>query len=168
MGRDKAFVEVDGAAMVCRVAAVLAAVDCSPVFAVGGDVEGLTAAGMTVVADRFPGEGPLGGIVSALGASHLPTVVLATDMPWLDPTVLGLLLAYAGRGDLDVAIARSDRLEPLCALWWPSACPTLEARFMAGERAVHRAVDGLRRVEVPVPVAAVANVNRPDELGRRA
>ncbi len=168
MGRDKAFVEVDGEVMVRRVAAALVAAGCSPVFAIGGDVDRLTGAGLTVVADRFPGEGPLGGIVSALGVTGAPTLVVATDLAWLDPTALGLLLAYADREDLDVVIARSDRLEPLCALWWPSAAATLDECFGAGERAVHRAVRGLRVVEVAVPAAALGNVNSPADLGRRA
>ncbi len=166
MGRDKALVEVDGIAMVRRVAGSLAAAGCSPVFAVGGDEAALGAVGMTVVADRFPGEGPLGGILSALDATGGPTLVVATDMPWLDPATVGLLLAHAGRGDLDAVIARSDRLEPLCAVWWPSSSAALGARFVAGERAVHRAIHGLRVTEVAVAKTAVANVNRPDDVGR--
>ncbi len=166
MGRDKALVEVDGIAMVRRVAESLAAAGCSPVIAVGGDEAALGSMGMIVVADRFPGEGPLGGILSALDATGGPTLVVATDMPWLDPATVGLLLAHTGRGDLDAVIARSDRLEPLCAVWWPSSSAALGARFVAGERAVHRAIHGLRVMEVVVATTAVTNVNRPDDIGR--
>jgi molybdopterin-guanine dinucleotide biosynthesis protein A len=77
-----------------------------------------------------------------------------------------LLLAHRGRLDLDVVMARSDRAEPLCALWWPSAVHLLERRFAAGERAIHRAIDGLRLVEVAVSAGAVRNVNTPTDLGR--
>jgi molybdopterin-guanine dinucleotide biosynthesis protein A len=168
MGRDKAFVEVDGEIMVRRVAMSLTAAGCAPVFAIGGDVDRLTDVGLTVVADRFPGEGPLGGILSALAASGVPTLIVATDLPRLDPAAVALLLAHAGREDLDVAIARSERLEPLCALWWPSAAAALDRCFGSGERAVHRALQGLRREEVAVPAAALTNVNSPADLGRRA
>ena len=91
-------------------------------------------------------------------------LVVATDLPWLDATTLGALLEHVSRTDLDVVVARSGRLEPLCALWWPSAAGPLAAAFDAGERAVHRAIAGMRVQEVAVDGAALVNVNRPDDL----
>ncbi len=93
-----------------------------------------------------------------------PVLVVATDLPWMDATTLGALLEHVSRTDLDVVVARSDRLEPLCALWWPSAAGPLAAAFDAGERAVHRAIAGMRVQEVAVDGAALVNVNRPDDL----
>ncbi|MET0580139.1 MAG: NTP transferase domain-containing protein, partial [Ilumatobacteraceae bacterium] len=66
MGTDKAFVEVDGVPMAERVAAALSGGGCSPVSYVGGDVALLARFGRTVHADRFPGAGPLGGVLTAL------------------------------------------------------------------------------------------------------
>jgi molybdenum cofactor guanylyltransferase len=170
MGRDKALVEVDGAAMVRRVVDAVVGAGCSPVIAVGGDASALAVAladaHVATVPDRFPGDGPLGGILTALGHLAVPTLVVATDLPWLDAATVERLLVQRDRPDLDVVMARSDRAEPLCALWWPSALTALEQRFAAGERAIHRAVDGLRRLEVAVLAAAVRNVNTPTDLGR--
>ncbi len=170
MGRDKALVEVDGAAMVRRVVEAVVGAGCSPVIAVGGDAASLATVlvdtGVTTVPDRFPGKGPLGGILTAFDHLVAPFVVVATDLPWLDAATLERLLVHRERVDLDVVMARSDRAEPLCALWWPSAAPVLERRFAVGERAIHRAVDGLRLVEVTVPAASVRNVNTPTDLGR--
>ncbi len=170
MGRDKALVEVDGAAMVRRVVEAVDGAGCTPVIAVGGDAASLTAVlagtGASTVPDRFPGEGPLGGILTALGHLAVPTLVVATDLPWLDAVTIERLLVHRDRLDLDVAMARSDRAEPLCALWWPSALAALDRRFAAGERAIHRAVDGLRRLDVVVSATAVRNVNTPTDLGR--
>ena len=167
MGRDKALIEVDGTAMVARVVGALADAGCSPIVTVGGDAAVLaTATDVATVPDRFPGEGPLGAILTALDHLVVPTVVVATDLPWLDAATVELLLAHRGRLDLDVVMARSDRAEPLCALWWPSAVHLLERRFAAGERAIHRAIDGLRLVEVAVSAGAVRNVNTPTDLGR--
>ena len=170
MGRDKALVEVDGAAMVRRVVAAVVGAGCSPLITVGGDAAALATVladtEVTTVADRFPGEGPLGAILTALHHLASPAVIVATDLAWLDTATVERLLMHRERLDVDVVMARSDRAEHLCALWWPSAAPVLERRFAAGERAIHRALDGLRLVEVAVPADAVRNVNAPTDLGR--
>lgn len=174
MGRDKALVEIDGAAMVRRVVAAVVGAGCSPVITVGGDATALAVAladtggdaDVATVPDRFPGEGPLGAILTALRHLAGPTVVVATDLAWLDAETVGRLLVHRDRLDLDVVMARSDRAEHLCALWWPSAAPVLERRFAAGERSIHRSLDGLRRVDVAVSPGTVRNVNTPTDLGR--
>lgn len=162
MGRDKALVPVDGAPMAQRVAAVLDAAGVAEVAFVGGADRGL---GRRHVADQFPGEGPLGGVVTALGALDGDLViVVACDLPWLDTGTLNRLVD--GLGTADVAFACTDRREPMCALWRRArALPVLTASFAAGERAIHRALDGLVVVDVTVEARPLTNVNTPDDLG---
>jgi molybdopterin-guanine dinucleotide biosynthesis protein A len=174
MGRDKALVEVEGRAMAARVAAALTAAGCHPVVAVGGDSAHLAAIGLTVVADRWPGEGPLGAIITALLHTGAPTVVAACDLPWLDVSTIASLLPPQGKhgepdeqDDLDehdCVVAATTRDEPLCACWMPSALDHLRQCFDGGERAVHRALTGLRVRRVEVPHAALTNVNAPGDL----
>jgi molybdopterin-guanine dinucleotide biosynthesis protein A len=170
MGRDKALIEIDGVAMVARVAGALSGAGCGPVTVVGGDRAALEALGLVAHADRWPGEGPLGAVITALSSSAVPTMVVACDLPWLDSatvaSVAGAALAAAGDSDppIDVAVTRTDRLQPLCACWMPSALPVLERRFHAGERAVHRAIDDLAVRVVQVESAALRNVNTPRDL----
>jgi molybdopterin-guanine dinucleotide biosynthesis protein A len=174
MGRDKAFVEVHGEPMVRRVAAALAAAGCDPVVAVGGDGAALRAAGLAWVPDRWPGEGPLGAIVTALRHTGIPTIVVATDLAFLDADCLAALVAAAGPGDpggtpdgdgaVDVVVADSGRPEPLCALWRPSSLVALERARDSGERAVHAVFASLRVREVAVDPAGLRNVNRPGDL----
>jgi molybdenum cofactor guanylyltransferase len=67
MGRDKALIALEGRALAVRVAEAVAAAGASGVVAVGGDLEGLRAAGLAAVPDRDgPGAGPLAGILTAL------------------------------------------------------------------------------------------------------
>lgn len=172
MGRDKAFVEVGGVPMVRCAVDVLAAVGCAPVVAVGGDGEALRSVGLAWVPDRWPGEGPLGAIVTALHHTGAPTLVVATDLPFLDADTLSSLIVAAaegahrvGGGDrVDVVVANSGRREPLCALWFPSALAVLEPVRASGERAVHAVFGSLRVREVAVDPARLRNVNRPDDL----
>jgi molybdopterin-guanine dinucleotide biosynthesis protein A len=161
MARDKALVVIDGTAMAARVAAALTEGGCDPVVMIGGDQPALAALGLVVVDDRWPGEGPLGGIITALQYFDAPTVVAACDLPWLDPSVVRALRAAAGA---DVAVATTDRDEPLCACWMPTALPELRRRFGEGERAVHRTLLSLNVCRVPVAAAALRNVNSPADL----
>jgi molybdopterin-guanine dinucleotide biosynthesis protein A len=161
MGVDKATLVVEGVAMARRVADALAMAGCSPVIAVGGEATELGELGLEHAVDEFPGEGPLGGILTAL--SHgAPAVVLACDLPNITaPTIATLVNSVL---DHDAAIAYSDHAEPLCAVWSPSAARLLRARFDAGERALHRAIDGLDIAWVVVPAAELRNVNTPADL----
>jgi molybdopterin-guanine dinucleotide biosynthesis protein A len=168
MGRDKALVPVDGVAMVARVAAALRAAGCDPVVAIGGDRAALGALGLTVVPDRYPGEGPLGGVLTALDhhPDHDMVVVTACDLPLLSPASVAAVvagLAAPGRG-AQVAMARTDRLQPLCAAWRPSAATVLAEAFHAGERRLHVAARDLELVEVDVDAAELSNVNTTGDL----
>ena len=166
MGRDKALVEVDGVSMVRRVADALDAGGCRPVVVVGGDATAIGRLGLAAVPDRRPGEGPLGGILTALAAVPGPVLVVACDLPWIDAGVVHALVDEASNGgsEVDVVVATSSRLEPLCAVWLPSAQRHLRESFDGGERAVHRVLDGVRVRTVPVRPDALRNVNRPEDL----
>jgi molybdopterin-guanine dinucleotide biosynthesis protein A len=77
MGRDKAFVVVDGEPMVVRVARALRGAGADEVVAVGGDEARLSALGLAHLPDDHPGEGPLGGVLTALrlvGAGSGPAI----------------------------------------------------------------------------------------------
>jgi molybdopterin-guanine dinucleotide biosynthesis protein A len=164
MGRDKALVEVAGVAMARRIADALAAGGCARVLVIGGDAPALGRLGLEVVEDRWPREGPLGGILTALDAVACPALVVACDLPWLDATTVAALLAAAAASDADAAIATTERLEPLCAVWSPSAAPALQAAFDRGQRAVSAALTGLRVVTHRVRPGVLHNVNRPGDL----
>jgi molybdopterin-guanine dinucleotide biosynthesis protein A len=174
MGRDKAFLEVDGVPLVLRVADALEAAGAAEVLTVGGDRSALVALGLDARADPRQGDGPLGGLLTALElASHDRVVVLATDLAFVTGAVVAALVAGLDRDPSpDVAAARAAdtpeaAIEPLCAAWRRRRCAAhLGAAHAAGERAVHRAMAGLAVVAVDVPAVTVSNANRPDDLRR--
>jgi molybdopterin-guanine dinucleotide biosynthesis protein A len=163
MGRDKAFVAVDGEPMVRRVTRALRAAGAIEVVAVGRDEGGLLAEGIDrFLPDAHPGEGPLGGVVVALDDAVAPVVVVvACDMPDLTAeAVRALVVALAADAQLAVAVA-----EPLCAAWRPAhALAALQRAFAGGERTMTTAIALLPSVVVAVDPAALRNVNRPDDL----
>ncbi len=180
MGRDKALVEVDpGRPLVAVTADALRAAGALEVVAVGGDRARIERAGVAWRADRYPGEGPLGGIVTALGASSVPgadpvdlVVVLACDMPGIGPGVpRALVEALAAAPEAGVAVAVvGSREQPLTACWRVSvARAVLEAGFAAGERAPRRLLGRVGVVTVPgLPAVELADVDSPDDLRRYA
>ncbi|MFN3254570.1 MAG: molybdenum cofactor guanylyltransferase [Ilumatobacter sp.] len=176
MGRTKALIEIDGEPMGNRVLRALRTAGCAPVIVYGGDPDELAGLDADVVPDRHPGSGPLGGIVGVFETLDVTTVlVVACDAPDLDQTVLGPLLAaaeaaLAGVGDgesPDVVVADTGRLEPMCAVWHASARDELVRCFEGGERAVHRALRGLRVLPVSVPARGLRNLNTPGDVAAR-
>jgi molybdenum cofactor guanylyltransferase len=165
MGRDKATLPIDGVAMADRVAVALRA-GCADVVAIGPAER---AGEQQSVADMFPAEGPVGGVITALreaarrGCSH--AFVVACDLPFLDTaTVQQLLAAGLGHGAESIAVAHTDRVEPLCAVWPVSVTAPVEQIFADGERAMHRVLDALAVTTVDVHAAALRNVNTPGDL----
>jgi molybdopterin-guanine dinucleotide biosynthesis protein A len=163
MGTDKAFVEVAGVPMAERVAGALAAAGCDPVVFVGGDTALLARFGRDVYPDRFPGQGPAGGVVTALHALDDDVVVAACDLPLLSPTTVAALIEAAG-AEVDIVVAATDRLQPALAWWAAASRPVVEQRWAEGRRSLHDLVDGLRSRTVTLDADAVRNVNTPADL----
>lgn len=168
MGRDKALVVVDGRALARRVADALAAAGATSVTAVGGDASALGALGLAVRPDEWPGEGPLGGLVTALDTvGEDIAVVLGCDLLAPDPTAIrATVWALAEAGDADASVPFvGGRAQLHHMAWRRRAAPALRARFLAGARSLHAGTAGLRvrRVE-GVAIGAVRDADVPSDL----
>ncbi len=114
--------------------------------------------------DSRPGNGPLGGIETALLRVDGPVLVLACDMPLLTEALLRRLAERPG--DVDVVVPRANgRLHPLCARWSPTSGPAVTAAIDAQRLSVTRLLDDLSTDIVDVVDSrALSNVNTPEEL----
>jgi molybdenum cofactor guanylyltransferase len=164
MGADKATFEVEGVAMANRVAQAAADAGAQEILLVGGTQAKAKKLTGTWKKDLFPGEGPLGGVITAVkSASNDSVVVLSCDMPFITGSVISSLVR--GLQDAQATVGRTDRLNWLCAAWSKTEClPTLQSVWKREERAVHRAAVLLDVAEVPVPAMAVRNINEPADL----
>jgi molybdopterin-guanine dinucleotide biosynthesis protein A len=107
--------------------------------------------GAEIVEDRWPGEGPLGGVITALEDSARSTalcewnLIVSCDMPFLTREWLAYLMERALASDAQVVLAHSAHgPEPLCACWRTEAAEMLLPAFERGVRKVTEGISLLR------------------------
>ncbi len=173
MGADKALLLIDGVAMARRVAEALRGAGAGHVVAIGGDAVALADLGLDVVADEWPGEGPLGGIVTALGTStdEVEVVsVLACDLQWPSPaSIVALVDAVVADDSVDVAVPLLDghRQFDQLAIRQRQAF-RLRNAFAAGARSIREALDDLVVAEVDgLAPASLRDADTPSDLRLR-
>lgn len=170
-GRDKAFAAVDGEPIAVRTVRLFQRL-FPEVLVATNRPERFAGLGVTTVADRFPGAGPLAGLhASLLAARHPHVFVVACDMPRLDPNVIRFLVARIGATDAVVPCWEGD-VEPLHAVYATRCAPLVEARLRAGRFALREFLAGVRvdyvtEAELSAvrgAAASLTNVNTPEEL----
>jgi len=135
MGRDKAFLELEGRPLIGIVIERMARV-CAEVLLVAGAPRPYAALGVPVVEDRFRGVGVLGGLHAGLeAAAHDLVLAVACDMPFLRPGLLRAFVAWAEGFDAAV-LRRGEQVEPLHAAYRRTCLPAVEAAICAGQRRV--------------------------------
>jgi molybdopterin-guanine dinucleotide biosynthesis protein A len=163
MGQDKALLEGSGGPLLGRLSRIVAAAagGCT-VVAPAGRYEGL---GVPVLSDLWPGEGPLGGILTVLeNTSALWNLIVAVDMPLLDAEFLARLLAEARQGREALVPAHPDgSLEPLCAVYPSTAITGIRHFFAGGGRRVKDALCEIEYRTTPAPAGLLLNVNTPEQ-----
>lgn len=148
-GKDKALVEFNGRTMLERTAELLGQVtEEVAVVAMG---ERYSRENRRIVGDRWPGEGPLGGIITALldaaSAAARPewALIVSCDMPFLTEEWLRFLTERARESEAEVLAPNSaNGPEPLCACWRVSAARPLTKEFEAGTRKITQAMHAIR------------------------
>ena len=150
-GQDKARATLAGKPLLTRMCDLLASVTATvQIVAPLGRYEFATA---PVIADRWPGEGPLGGIITALLHSEVGTrnavpaaranwnLIVSCDMPFLTPEFLTYLRDFAQASHAKAIVPQSQHgREPLCACWRTSTVAEVQAAFAGGMRRVNDAL----------------------------
>lgn len=171
-GSDKARATIGGVPLIVRVAEALRpkAASVTVVAAEAGAYEDL---GLTTIADRVGGLGPMGGLAAALGdrertagAGWIALVScdwLNADAAWLRP-----LLGRACRDRLEAGCLayRSERWEPMPGLYHTSIRPAVEERLATRDRAMWRLLESVRAraVDRPAGLEQLRQANTPASL----
>lgn len=151
-GQDKALVEVGGTPMLGRMIELLRRV--TKEVKIVATAKKYATFGVTMVEDRWPREGPLGGIITALEDPGKTTarpewnLILSCDMPFLTSDWLAFLVERAVRSKAQVVFPHSaSGPEPMCACWQADAAAKLRSGFESGVRKVTQGI-ALLRAEV--------------------
>jgi molybdopterin-guanine dinucleotide biosynthesis protein A len=144
-GGDKALAIFDGTPMLLRMQTLLRSV-VNDVLVIAPPHR-YAPVGISGVADRWEGQGPLAGIMTALlttkesfsGAEW--NLIVGCDMPFLTQEWLGYLLERASDSEAEAIAPRSlQGLEPLCACWRTSVAAKLQKTFDVGTRKITEAM----------------------------
>lgn len=162
-GADKALVEIEGKTLLARTVELVVSV-CGEAKIVAPPGK-YTDAGAPILADQWPGQGPLGGILTALqytnerlrSSAARPALnrrpdsyalVLSCDMPFLTRDWLAYLCDRAMKSNAQVIVPESENgLEPLCACWRTDGTAAIQAAFDGGIRKV---TEAMKRVPMEV------------------
>jgi molybdopterin-guanine dinucleotide biosynthesis protein A len=163
---DKALVEFDGQPMLLRIRELLRSI-LDEVVVIAAPAK-YASIGVESTADHWPGQGPLGGIITALLASSAGqqarewNLIVGCDMPFLTREWLQHLVQRALSSDGDVVAPQSAKgLEPLCACWRTSAAPKLQHAFENGVRKIAEAMK-----HIGLEIIAEPEWKRFDSAGR--
>ena len=163
MGRDKATLPYHGTTLAEWIARQVSEAAGSATLV--GNVD-------TGIPDLYPGEGPLGGIITALEHSRAEwNLIVACDMPYAEAPFLRRLLHAARESGADALIPHgpSGLPEPLCAVYRRQALDTIRASFAAGTRKVTDGLAGLVVVTLEIEeVAQFQNLNTPEDWAAHA
>jgi molybdopterin-guanine dinucleotide biosynthesis protein A len=114
------------------------------------------------IADRSPGQGPLGGIVSSFEQlAHERVFIVAGDLPNVTVRELGRLLAAWQAGDRAVVASGEAGIEPLVALYDRAAFLQAAAPIEARGGGVREVAAKLNARRVPFASTTLTNVNTP-------
>ncbi len=145
MGGDKALLEIDGVSLIGRAARLLKSVAGDPTII--GSTSLYRSLGTKIVADDWPGHGPLGGMATALRVSRTPwNLIIACDLPYLTKAWLDFLIERALKSKADAVVPMNERgPEPLCAVYHKNAENRIRSAVEGG---VHKVTDSFSRLRV--------------------
>ncbi len=170
MGSDKALIQIDGRTMMDRALDLLEP-HVQDLLVIGDPMK-YGHAGPFVIADDMPGNGPLGGVVTAMRyASQDRLLVLACDMPNINGRLLQFLQSEMGTRTDAVVPRHQGGLEPLAAAYHRRCESIFRERILSGSLKFSDALMDLRMAtpliepgEQGWPEGLFRNLNHPSDL----
>ena len=164
-GEKKVFMTMQGRSFLDHVRESLHGV--LPVYLSVDEVEPYLQTGLPLIADKYPGIGPMGGICSAMQECREDALfVTACDMPFLrKETVEKLINAYRQSPGKITLARQGGRWHPLLGIWPKSVLPALLGEIRRKEYSFRKLVDTLevQYVELEDHDRSLVNLNSPKE-----
>lgn len=116
MGTDKGLQELCGKPLISYAIQALSGL-CDKIL-ISSSSRGYEIFGYEVIADEFPGIGPMGGIYSAMRQSKTEkNLVLSCDLPFVSVELLSFILSNSDGFEVAVPFEGDRHYEPLCAFY---------------------------------------------------
>ena len=171
MGTDKAFLRLGDETLLER--ALKAAASVSVEVLIVGDAKKFAGFGR-VVEDVYRDRGPLGGIHAALSSSTTElNLMLAVDLPFVEPKFLDYLIRRARQSDALVTVPRTDSgLQPLCSVYRQEFAEVAEQSLREGKNKIDSlftrvqacVIEADQLADAGFPVEMFRNLNTPEEF----
>lgn len=169
LGQDKRLVQVGGQNLWARTSGVVESLLGRKPILVGDNLPEECHIGYRILRDALPDRGPLGGLVAALRACPSPwALILAVDLPFLQPSDLELLLHADVQPCQALTLSLQGQPEPLATLYQQSTMAYWERRLVGHQLSMHAGLGLLkwRAVLLPPRSRALENLNRPEDLDK--
>lgn len=142
-GRDKTQLRLGGETLLSRAVRALDQV-AADVIVLGPPERAEGLAGVRVLPDERPGDGPLPALATALRARRGDRILaVAADMPLLNPALLAALLDWSE--GYDVTVPRVEgRTQQLHAVYAPACLPPIEAQLARDDLKIDRFFPSVR------------------------
>jgi molybdopterin-guanine dinucleotide biosynthesis protein A len=173
MGKNKAFLEVNGERIIDRTKTLFLEI-FDEVLLVTNSLPDYLDLNLRMIADLYPGKGALGGIYTGLfHASNSHAFVAACDMPFLNKSLIKHLADFSPGYDI-VIPKTQDGLQPLHAIYSQKCLPFMEDLIRKDNLKIidffHRVKKREVSTEEILPLdpnlTSFLNVNTPEELAR--
>lgn len=175
MGRDKAFLKLGGVTLIERVIAASASLGQSENILITNKPDAYEHLALQTYGDVIPGMGSLGGIYTALTRAANPaTLVLACDMPFINPDLLRFMIAQLDE-ETDIVVPRVDGYpQAMHAIYKKTCLAPIRAQLDENRLKIIRFYNEMRVTYLDEPDYApydaeahsFTNLNTPAELAR--
>ncbi|MEE8418561.1 MAG: molybdenum cofactor guanylyltransferase [Dehalococcoidales bacterium] len=174
-GRNKALITIGGQSMIERVMERLTPLTERFLVVTAPDLPDFPAGKAEIIADLYPGSGPLGGIYTGLQASESPlNIVVACDMPFLNEELLNYMLGLSYEVDVIVPKLENGMVEPLHAIYSRSCLPEMKELLESNQLGVAPFLDNVRvryvqpeeSRKLDPELLSFFNINYPSDLDR--
>lgn len=144
MGRDKSMLLIEGQPMIKHILSRLRP-HFNQILISSNDISKYSFPGVEVVPDKVTGQGPLGGIASALKASaNELNFVIACDIPQVDTVLMKMMLRDCSDFDAVVPRISLSQYEPLFAVYKKYTLAAIEAALLSGNNRIIDALNSCR------------------------
>jgi len=142
MGKTKALLPINGRPMIQSLIQSLVPISRDIIVSLNDgerheELKQALPAGVRVVYDERPGQGPLMGIYAGLKASETDVnFVVACDIPEIDPGFITEMRSHTGDHDVVVSVDNEGRTNALLAMYRRSVIPLIKKQLDEGQKKV--------------------------------